>query len=128
DDSGNGIAVDSSGSAYVTGLTRSTNFPTTTGAFQTANAGSYDAFVTKLNSAGSGLIYSTYLGGSDYDSGNGIAVDSSGFAYVTGSGSTDFPKTPCAFQTVGNGGAFVTKLNSAGSGLFYSTYLGGSSG
>jgi hypothetical protein len=94
-----------------------------------------DAFVTKLNPAGSALVYSTYLGGSYRDGGNGIAVDSSGDGYVTGATySTDFPITPGAFQTVCNGGsncnesgdAFVTELNSTGSALVYSTYLGGS--
>ena len=132
----NGIAVDSAGSAYVTGGAGS-NFPTTPGAFQTALAGGGDAFVTKLNSSGSGLVYSTYLGGSSNDVGQGIAVDSSGNALVTGSTeSTNFPTTSGAFQTSNATtdphcrhctDAFVTKLNSAGSGLVYSTYLGGSS-
>jgi hypothetical protein len=129
-DSGSGIAVDTSGNAYVTGTTQSTDFSTTPGAFQTTLKGSGDAFVTKLNPAGSALIYSTYLGGSDSDNGNGIVVDTSGNAYVTGRAeSTDFPTTPGAFQTTlkGSGDAFVTKLNPAGSDLIYSTYLGGSS-
>ena len=90
-----------------------------------------DAFVTKLNAAGSALVYSTYLGGSGDDDGNGIAVDSSGNAYVTGyTDSTNFP-TANAFQAAfggGSGDAFVTKLNAAGSALVYSTYLGGSGG
>jgi beta-propeller repeat-containing protein len=128
-----GIAVDSSGNAYVTGMTFSTDFPTTAGAFQTANAGISDVFVTKLNAAGNGLVYSTYLGGSNLDSifdgGSGIAIDSSGNAYVTGyTFSTNFPTTAGAFQTAFGGGAwdaFVTKLNAAGTGLVYSTYLGG---
>ncbi len=122
-----GIAVDGSGNAYVTGQTDSTNFPTTVGAFQTTP---HEAFVTKINPAGSALIYSTYLGGSRSDRGNGgIAVDSAGEAYVTGyTNSIDFPTTPGAFQTVYGGGfsdAFVTKLKADGSGLVYSTYLGG---
>jgi hypothetical protein len=138
-----GIAVDASGSAYVTGLTDSANFPTTSGAFQTTFAGSgsfaflcCDAYVSKLNPSGSGLIYSTYLGGSGPDSGQGIAVDTSGNAYVAGhTESTDFPTTSGAFQrTFGGSGfyagaifgdGFVTKLNPTGSGLVYSTYLGG---
>ena len=125
-DGGQGIAVDSSGNAYVTGSTSSTNFPTTTGAFQTALAGISNAFVTKLNSAGNGLVYSTYLGGSGPDDGRGIAVDSSGSAYVTGfTYSTNFPATTGAANS-GLDDAFVTKLNSAGNGLVYSTYLGGS--
>jgi hypothetical protein len=132
-DSGNGIAVDSSGNAYITGSTESTNFPTTPGAFQTTcNGGSNcatdgDAFVTKLNPAGSALVYSTFLGGSNTDVGLGIAVDSSGNAYVTGStASADFPVTSSAFQTT-PGGIFVTKLNPSGSALVYSTYLGANS-
>jgi hypothetical protein len=135
DDRGVSIAVDSAGSAYVLGFTSSTDFPTTTGAFRTANAGSYDAFVTKLNAAGSGLVYSTYLGGSGDDVGaarHGIAVDSAGSAYITGfTKSTNFPTTTGAYQTTFGGGqsdAFVTKLNAAGSGLAYSTYLGNDQG
>lgn len=126
-DGGNGIAVDSSGNAYVSGYTESANFPITSGAFQTSLGGSYDAFVAKLNPTGSALVYSTYLGGSSYDQGNGIAVDSSGNAYLTGfTESANFPVTPGAFQTTFSGGqnAFVTKVNPAGSGLVYSTYLG----
>ena len=91
------LAVDSSGNAYLTGRTHSTDFPTTLGAFQPAFAGgSEDGFVTKLNAAGSALVYSTYLGGSTpfLELGSGIAVDSSGDAYVTGeTSSTDFPTT-----------------------------------
>ena len=129
-DSGYGIAVDSSGSAYVTGLTHSANFPITVGAFQTTFGSNNDAFVSKLNPAGSALIYSTYLGGSSNDQGSAIAVDSTGSAYVTGStGSANFPITAGAFQPTFVGGvdAFVSKLNPVGSALVYSTYLGGNS-
>jgi hypothetical protein len=125
---GFGIAVDSAGSAYVTGLTDSADFPTTAGALDTSYNGAEDAFITKLNAAGSGLAYSTYLGGSSTDDGFGIAVDSTGAVYVTGlTGSTDFPTTAGAFDTSYNGAedAFISKLNAAGSGLAYSTYLGG---
>jgi Beta-propeller repeat len=129
-DFGFGIAVDSAGNAYVTGLAQSTNFPTTTGAFQTTGNGSGQAFVTKLTPTGSALVYSTYLGGSGDDSGSAIAVDGSGNAYVSGdTSSTNFPTTTAAFQTTFGGGlsdAFVTKLNATGSALVYSTYLGGS--
>jgi len=127
-DSGEGIAVDSSGNAYVTGWTESNDFPLAR-PFQATYAGGYeDVFVTKLNASG-GLIYSTYLGGSSLDSGEGIAVDSSGNAYVTGwTRSNDFPLAR-PFQATHAGDdsdVFVTKLNASG-GLVYSTYLGGSS-
>jgi hypothetical protein len=125
---GSGIAVDSSGNAYVTGSTFSGNFPTTTGAFQTSLAGSVNAFVSKLNPSGSAPVYSTYLGGSSYDSGMGIAVDASGNAYVSGTtSSTNFPTTSGALQTSlpASYSNFVTMLNASGSALVYSTYLSG---
>jgi len=126
-DGGDGIALDSSGSAYVTGSTTSTNFPTMN-AFQANLAGPENAFVTKFNPAGSALVYSTYLGGSVGDIGNGIVVDSSGSAYVTGvTFSTDFPTmNPFQASLAGTENAFVTKFSPAGSTLVYSTYLGGS--
>jgi hypothetical protein len=122
------IAVDGAGNAYVVGSTTSSDFPTTTGAFDTSfNGGSADAFVTKLNAAGSAPVYSTYLGGSGFERGFGIAVDAAGSAYVTGrTASSNFPTTPGAYDTnLGGTDAFVTKLNAAGSDLVYSTYLGG---
>ena len=128
DDLGNGIAVDATGNAYVTGLTFSTNFPTTPGAFQTTPNFASDAFVVKLNAAGTALVYSTYLGGDGFDQGQGIAVDAEGNAYATGgTSSTNFPTTTGAFRTTfgGRSDAFVTKLNGDGSALVYSTYLGG---
>jgi beta-propeller repeat-containing protein len=128
-DFGLGIAVDTSGNAYVTGLTTSANFPTL-GAFQPTIVGPSDAFVTKLNPTGSGLVYSTYLGGSADDQGIGVAVDTSGNAYVTGhTFSSNFPFTTGAFQTSFGGGtldAWIAKLSASGSVLLYSTYLGGS--
>jgi hypothetical protein len=116
-DVGSSIAVDSSGNVYVTGYTQSTDFPTTTGAFQTTMNGVVVAFVTKINATGTGLVYSTYLGGSNQDGGAGIALDSAGDAYVTGfATSTDFPTTPGAYQTTGNGAdAFVTEIDPTGS-------------
>jgi hypothetical protein len=123
------IAVDSSGNAYVTGFTSSSDYPITPSAFQTSNHGGfYDAFVTKLNSSGSALIYSTYLGGTADEGGLGIALDGDGRAIVTGyTHSPDFPTTPNAAQpTIGGGyDAFVTKLNASGTALVYSTFLGG---
>ena len=127
---GMGIAVDTAGSAYVTGATRSGNFPTTPGAFDTThNGGGSDAFATKLDATGSALLYSTFLGGNDFDDGTAIAVDAASNAYVTGNAvSSNFPTTPGAFDTTHNGGedAFVTKLDTTGSVLLYSTFLGGS--
>src|SRR3989475_8604880 len=126
-DEGRGIAVDVAGNAYVTGSTGSTDFPTTAGAVQTTIGGFVDAFVAKLDATGS-LLYSTYLGGTDFDEGFGIAVDAAGNAYVTGStGSTDFPTTAGAVRTTNSGfvDAFVAKLDPTGSPL-YSPHLGGS--
>jgi hypothetical protein len=136
-DYGDGIAVDSSGYAYITGSTTSSDFPITTGAYQTKYSGGLyvgDAFVAKINPFASGsasLVYSTYLGGSGDDWGNAIALDNLGNAYVAGStGSSDFPTTPGAYQrTLGaasSSNAFLAKLNTSGTALLYSTYLGGS--
>ena len=126
-----GIAVDSGGNAYVTGLTQSTNFPTANPLQASNNGGpvgsAYDAFITKLNADGSALVYSTYLGGSAFDFCYRIAVDAAGNAYVTGlTNSTNFPlANPLQPANAGSSDAFVTKLNAAGSALIYSTYLGG---
>jgi len=123
------IAVDSSGNAYVTGSTLSTDFPITSGAFQTRNgAGSGTAFVTKLSPT-LGMVYSTYLGGSVSDTGYAIAVDPGGAAYVTGeTSSTNFPVAGAIQSSFGGGAGdvFLTKLNGNGQTLAYSTYLGGS--
>jgi hypothetical protein len=121
------LAIDAAGSAYVTGFTRSTDFPTTDGASDPSDNGHADAFVTKLNAAGSALLYSTYLGGNDVEVGQGIAVDPAGEAVVTGyTYSLDFPTTPLAHNASPNGGpdVFVTKVNASGGTLVYSTYLG----
>ena len=128
DDSPRGIAVDAGGNAYVVGETLSVDFPTTTGAFRRTYSGNYDIFVTKLNAAGSALAYSTFIGGTQVDNGERVAVDTGGNAYVMGfSSSLDFPTTPGTFDRTNNGGFDVTltKLNQSGSGLVYSTYLGG---
>jgi len=165
-DRANGIAVDGTGATYITGETFSTDLPTRN-ALQPGYGGaeSYpctdegngshhgDAFVAKLSPAGDALIYSTYLGGSGGDEGQGIAVDGGDNAYVTGStngklvngtpATDNFPTTPSALQTAfggdgglittnhktgecGPGDAFVSKLNPTGNSLIYSTYLGGS--
>ena len=132
-DQSNGVAVDSSKNVYVTGYTTSTTFPTTTGAYQTKSPNNGEAgFVAKINPSLSGaasLVYSTYLSGSSYSSSeNGIAVDGSGNAYVTGNAGPDFPTTTGAFaydgEGLGEGGVYVTKLNPTATALVYSAYLG----
>jgi len=125
-----GIAVDSSANVYVAGGTYSANFPVA-GAIQSVNGGNQDAFATKLNAAGSQILYSTYLGGSGTvtaEQANAIKVDGSGNAYIAGvTNSANFPVTSGAYQVIYNGfqDAFAAKLNPAGSALVYSTYLGG---
>jgi hypothetical protein len=127
----NGIAVDAEGNAYVTGLTASFNFPTTSGAFQSSNNALHTVFVTKLHADGASLDYSTYLGGTKLEEAKGIVINAQGNAYVAGlTASNDFPVTSGAYQTNLNApsssNAFVTELNPEGSALVYSTYLGGS--
>ncbi|HYL37121.1 MAG TPA: SBBP repeat-containing protein [Bryobacteraceae bacterium] len=148
DDCITSIALDSSGAVYMTGATTTQNLKTSPGAFQSAFRGYYnlpfniamgfgDAFVAKLDPAGSKLLYLTYLGGSYNDSGTAIAVDSAGDAYVTGfSDSPDFPVVAGALQPAlaGDGGlgayiyygdAFLTVLNPTGTAALYSSYFGG---
>jgi Beta-propeller repeat len=130
-DIGNGIAINASGNAYVTGFTDSVNFPVTPGAFQTMKAEALDAFVTELSASGNALVYSTYLGGDAIDAGNGIALDAAGNASVAGlTLSTDFPTTADAIKSNlgGDGDGFVTRLNATGTGLVFSSYFGGTSG
>ncbi|MGA8270647.1 MAG: SBBP repeat-containing protein [Candidatus Sulfotelmatobacter sp.] len=146
----NAIAVDSSGNVYAAGETNSSDFPTTTGAYQTGCGSNgqcnisgdiayYDAFVTKITPGASALTYSTYIGGSSNDYAYGIAVDSLGDAYITGETTKDdtttspavpYPTTVGAFSTTYNASAtsnaFVTELNPLGVALVYSTFLGGS--
>jgi len=124
-DAGEGIGLDALGSIYVSGLTESTNFPTSN-PLQAAIRGGRDGFVAKLNAAGSPLIYSTYLGGSGTEEAEAIAVDAGGNAYIVGiTASLNFPIAN-GLQTINAGGddGFVAKLNAAGSALVYSTYLG----
>jgi len=129
DDSGSSITRDASGNIYVTGSTTSTNFPTQGAAYAT-NKGLTDMFVTKINPTATNIIYSTYVGGSGIDRASGIAVDADGNAYVVGrvgDTSTDFPTTAGSLATTYRGGDFdavVFKLNPAGNGLVYSTFLG----
>jgi len=129
DDDALDIAVDSAGNAYVTGGTSSLDFPTVNAIQSAYSGGSSNAFVTKINADGSGIVYSTYLGGSsDFNFGQSIAVDPAGSVYLTGAtGASDFP-TVNPIQSTNHGirDAFVTKISPDGSSLIYSTYLGGS--
>jgi len=129
---GSSIAVDNTGAAYVTGRTRSTDFPLMNPIQATYRGDGIwygDAFITKINPVGSAIIYSTYLGGTNDEGGNGIAVDSTGAAYIIGhTWSTDFPlMNPVQGVFGGREDVFITKLNSVGSAFVYSTYLGGQS-
>jgi hypothetical protein len=128
EDYGTAIAVDGAGEAFVVGHTWSTTFPTVT-PFQSSKVGNRDAFVTKLNAAGNGLLYSSYLGGSSPDYAYGVAISGGGIAYVTGeTASTDFPTSQPQQAAYGGGAsdAFLTAVSAAGSALDYSTFLGGS--
>jgi hypothetical protein len=144
DDDGHAIAVDGTGAVYLTGQTSSADFPVTSGAAQSTLLGTTDAFVTKINPAGTAVVYSTYLGGSNQQgtdskgptsSGNALVIDGAGNAYVAGGTNTsDFPLCPAANHCPtpaqgtyagGTGDAFAVKINSTG-GLAYSTFIGGS--
>ncbi len=130
-DDANSIVVDSSNNVYVCGYTHSINYDITPGAFQISYAGSWDVFVSKLNSDGTNLIYSTYIGGSGSDYATSNAVDANDNLYITGyTTSTDFITTTGAYQTINNGGVdgFITKLNASGTAIIYSTYIGGNNG
>jgi Beta-propeller repeat len=127
DDRAFGLAIDGARNPYVTGWTSSSNFPTV-GPFQARLAGTRDAFVTKLSTAGNAIVYSTYLGGNSVDTGNAISVDSSGSAVVIGDTlSTNLPASIGAFQSRNDGGqdVFVAKLSATGKTLAFLTYLGG---
>ena len=129
-DGASGLAVDAAGNAYIGGSTSSPNFPVTPGVFSTVLTGGGDAFVTKLNAAGSGLIFSTLMGGSGLEGIGGLVLDADANIYVAGgTSSSDFPMTPTAYDNTFNGAvadAFIAKLNPTGTALLYSTFLGGS--
>jgi uncharacterized protein (TIGR03437 family) len=127
-DKATAIAVDASGNAYLAGTTSSSNFPVTDAAYQPTLSGASDAFVAKLDSTGSNLLYATLLGGTGKDVATAIQVDQSGNAYVAGdTTSTDFPTSSASFQPAPAGGAeaFVAKLDPEGTTLVYSSYIGG---
>ncbi|HMV47755.1 MAG TPA: SBBP repeat-containing protein [Blastocatellia bacterium] len=127
DEAGTGIALDNLQNIYITGFTSSPSFPTLNG-YQNTFAGVEDAFLAKINSTGSALVYSTYLGGERAEEASALAVDALGNAYVTGyTFSIDFPTTAGVLQRLygGNVDAFVAKFNATGSALLYSTFLGG---
>jgi hypothetical protein len=129
DDQASAIAIDNLGDAYVTGTATSTNFPVTATRPQASFAGTNDAFATEINAAGNALVWSTYIGGSGVTHGNGIAVSSTGNAYVVGSTtSNDFPVTAGAYQTslAGKENGFIAEIDRSGSRFDYATYLGGS--
>ena len=129
-DYGYDVIVDGQGSAYVVGTAWAVDFPVTAGVFDTVHNGNSDVFVAKLNPAGSGLVYATFLGGADNDNGYGIDLDGAGNAYVTGQTcSSDFPALATSYDWLynGSGDAFVTKLNTTGTALHYSTFVGGTS-
>ena len=130
---GGHLTIDTSNNPLVTGRTRSWDYPTTTGVFDdTLSEGSVDAYVTKLMSDGSDLVWSSFLGGDDnWDEGWAITLDGADNPIITGrTYATDFPMTPSAYDTLFGGlhDVFVTKMDAAGDTLIYSTYLGGSAG
>ena len=130
EDRGYGLALDGQGSAYLTGVTRSADFPATSEAFDPYYHSGDDAFVAKLNNSGSQIVYATYLGGISNDYGRSLAVDAQGRAYLSGeTASLDFPLSDTAFSQDLNGisDAFIAQLDSSGSELVYSSFLGGNS-
>lgn len=129
EDDATGIALASDGTVFLSGATRSGNFPVTPGVFQPTLCGNYDAFVTHLSADGSHLLYSTYLGGTNVDWANAIAVDASGSAIVAGyTLSTDYPVQQALQRKYAGGArdAFMTRLSPDGKTLTASTWLGGS--
>jgi hypothetical protein len=123
------MEVDDEGCMYLVGKTDSSNFPTRTGSYDTGYNGYFDAFVIKMADDGASMKYATFLGGSGYDYGESICIDSAGCAYVTGFTAGGFPLTSGAYDTTYSGGeAFVTKLSADGSDVEFSTYLGGTAG
>ncbi len=127
-DYGTGIAVDSLENVYLTGYTSSPDFPTQS-PIQKSISGNYDLFITKISTLENSIVYSTFLGGGNIDYSRGIAIDSKGNVYITGETySSDFPtQNPLQSSNGGYWDVFIVKINSEGSAIVYSTYLGGSS-
>ena len=128
-DSAYAIALDEFANAYISGRTHSADFPLSPGAADSTYSGLQDVFIAKLNNAGTGLVYATYLGGSNWEGSGRLAVDPSGNCYVTGwTESTDFPVTTDAYDMTYNGGrdTFMARINATGTRFTYATYLGGS--
>lgn len=119
-----GIKVDTANNPIITGCSYSSNYPTISGSYQTTIKGVADVLVTKLNQFGNKLLFSTFIGGTNFDVGWDIILDIEGNSYITGSADYDYPKTTGSFNTKNFGGSFVTKLNFRGNGLFYSTMIG----
>ncbi|MFH1050528.1 MAG: SBBP repeat-containing protein [bacterium] len=128
DDKASSLDIDASGNVFVTGLTASSSFPITMGAYDMIANGEFDAFVLKLGSSGGNLLYSTFLGGSIYDEAKSIVIDNMGYAFVTGKTySADFPVTSGSYDEMFGGGQdiFVCKIGAEGTTLDFSTYIGG---
>src|SRR5262249_40193574 len=132
DDRAYAVAADGAGDLYAAGITTSTNFPTSTGAYETSNPSTQAVFLTKLNAAGTAYVFSTYLSGPATTSPStlyGLAVDATGAADLTGNTTaSNFPVTSGAYQTFlsgsGSGNGFLTKFSATGDALLYSTYFG----
>jgi hypothetical protein len=129
-DYGRGICLDSSGNSYITGYCSSSGYPTTTGAFDTSHNGDYDIFVTKVNSTGGSILYSTFLGGGNFEWAQSIVLKDDENAVITGlstKSSNDYPVTSDAYDSSNNGrqDSVITILNKTGGSLVYSTFMGG---
>ncbi|MGA1872434.1 MAG: fibronectin type III domain-containing protein [Thermoplasmatota archaeon] len=126
---GRSIDVDSSGSAFVTGSTTSSSFPTSSGAYDRNYGGNEDAFLLKVSASGNSLLFSTFLGGTGYERAYGVEIDPQGDIYTTGeTGSSNFPTTTNAYDGSygGSNDAFLTLFDSTGASILNSTFLGGS--
>jgi len=125
DDLAYAVEVDAAGQAFVAGDTTSSDFPTTSGAYDTQRDGTRDGFLTKLSENASAIVYSTFLGGSDNEGISGLDLGANGTAHVVGAtASSDFPSTSGAYDTNASNGTFVSRFDANGTSLLYSTFLG----